>query len=71
MMMDGITFTKKAIRYGAKFKENKNSSQVSLFGESSDVQIEEPVGATCEGGARWRNCKRKKWLGYIYLASTG
>jgi DNA polymerase-3 subunit alpha len=32
----------KAIRYGAKFQENENSSQVSLFG-GSDVQIAEPV----------------------------
>jgi DNA polymerase-3 subunit alpha len=39
---DGITFYEKAIRYGAKFQENENSS-VSLFGESSDVQIAEPV----------------------------
>jgi DNA polymerase-3 subunit alpha len=38
---DGITFMK-----GDKvwwFQENENSSQVSLFGESSDVQIAEPV----------------------------
>jgi DNA polymerase-3 subunit alpha len=33
---DGITFYEKAIRYGAKFQENENSSQVSLSGESSD-----------------------------------
>jgi DNA polymerase-3 subunit alpha len=38
---DGITFYEKAIRYGASFKKMK--SQVSLFGESSDVQIAEPV----------------------------
>jgi DNA polymerase-3 subunit alpha len=30
----------KSIRYGAKYQENENSSQVSLFGESSDVQIQ-------------------------------
>jgi DNA polymerase-3 subunit alpha len=45
---DGITFYEKAIRYGAKFQENENSSQVSLFGESSDVQIAEPVIPPCE-----------------------
>jgi DNA polymerase-3 subunit alpha len=38
-----LPFMKKAIKYGAKFQENENSAQVSLFGESSDVQIEEPV----------------------------
>jgi DNA polymerase-3 subunit alpha len=40
---ENITFLEKAIRYGSKFQENENSSQVSLFGEASDVQIPEPV----------------------------
>jgi hypothetical protein len=40
---------KKAIRYGAKFQEN--NVVTGLFGESSDVQIEEPV--TC-GRKRWK-----------------
>src|SRR5690606_11448269 len=38
---DSNTFLEKAVKYGAKFQENENSAQVSLFGESSEVQIPE------------------------------
>ncbi|MFY7730708.1 MAG: DNA polymerase III subunit alpha, partial [Flavobacterium sp.] len=36
---DNISFLEKAMRYGAKMQDNANSSQVSLFGEASEVQI--------------------------------
>jgi DNA polymerase-3 subunit alpha len=49
----------KAIRYGAKFQENENSSQVSLFGESSDVQIAEPVIPPVRTGALWKNQRKR------------
>lgn len=38
----GISFIERAIRYGNKFQENKNSAQVSLFGETSEIQFSEP-----------------------------
>jgi DNA polymerase-3 subunit alpha len=44
----GITFIEKAIKYGNKYQENKNSSQMSLFGEASDVQLDEPTIPQCE-----------------------
>jgi DNA polymerase-3 subunit alpha len=56
---DGIYF-EKAIRYGAKFQENENSSQVSLFGESSDVQIAEPVIPPCEDWSTMENWPKRK-----------
>jgi DNA polymerase-3 subunit alpha len=53
---DGITFYEKAIKYGAKFQEKmRTSSQVSLFGESSDVQIEEPIILHVRTGVQWKN----------------
>jgi DNA polymerase-3 subunit alpha len=33
---DGITFLEKAIRFGAKYQENLNSSQTSLFSECNE-----------------------------------
>lgn len=39
----GQTIIEKALRFGNKFQENKNSAQVSLFGEASKVQFDEPV----------------------------
>jgi DNA polymerase-3 subunit alpha len=65
---DGITFYEKAIRYGAKFQENKNSSQVSLFGESSDVQIEEPVVPPCEDWSTMEKLAKEKEVVGIYIS---
>ncbi|UQD55821.1 DNA polymerase III subunit alpha [Flavobacterium sp. K5-23] len=65
---DGITFYEKAIKYGAKFQENENSSQVSLFGESSDVQIAEPVMPPCEDWSTMEKLAKEKEVVGIYLS---
>jgi len=44
----GQTFIEKAIRFGNKYQENKNSAQISMFGEASAVQFEEPKIPICE-----------------------
>jgi DNA polymerase-3 subunit alpha len=65
---DGITFYEKAIRYGAKFQENENSSQVSLFGESSDVQIAEPIVPPCEDWTTMEKLAKEKEVVGIYIS---
>ena len=65
---DGITFYEKAIRYGAKFQENENSSQVSLFGESSDVQIAEPTIPPCEDWSTMEKLAKEKEVVGIYIS---
>jgi DNA polymerase-3 subunit alpha len=65
---DGITFLEKAIRYGAKFQENENSSQVSLFGEASDVQIPEPVVPPCEDWTTMEKLAKEKEVVGIYIS---
>ncbi len=65
---DGITFYEKAIRYGAKFQENENSSQVSLFGETSDVQIAEPVVPPCEDWSTMEKLAKEKEVVGIYIS---
>ena len=65
---DGITFLEKAIRYGAKFQENENSSQVSLFGEASDVQIPEPVVPPCEDWSTMEKLAKEKEVVGIYIS---
>ena len=65
---DGITFYEKAIRYGAKFQENENSAQVSLFGEASDVQIPEPIVPPCEDWSTMEKLAREKEVVGIYLS---
>ncbi len=65
---DGITFYEKAIRYGAKFQENENSSQVSLFGEASDVQIPEPTVPPCEDWSTMEKLAKEKEVVGIYIS---
>jgi DNA polymerase-3 subunit alpha len=65
---DGISFLEKAVRYGNKFQENENSSQVSLFGEASDVQIPEPVVPPCEDWNTMEKLAKEKEVVGIYIS---
>jgi DNA polymerase-3 subunit alpha len=65
---EGITFLEKAVRYGSKFQENENSSQVSLFGESSDVQIAEPIVPPCEEWSTMEKLAKEKEVVGIYIS---
>jgi len=65
---DNITFYEKAIRYGAKFQENENSSQVSLFGDASDVQIAEPIVPPCEDWSTMEKLAKEKEVVGIYIS---
>jgi DNA polymerase-3 subunit alpha len=65
---DNITFLEKAIRYGSKYQENENSSQVSLFGEASEVQIPEPLVPPCEEWSTMEKLAREKEVVGIYIS---
>ncbi|MEI7509416.1 MAG: DNA polymerase III subunit alpha, partial [Flavobacterium sp.] len=65
---EGITFLEKAVRFGSKFQENENSSQVSLFGEASDVQIAEPVVTPCEEWSTMEKLAKEKEVVGIYIS---
>ncbi|MCX2718928.1 DNA polymerase III subunit alpha [Lentiprolixibacter aurantiacus] len=65
---DGISFLEKIIKYGAKMQENANSSQVSLFGEASEVQIPEPVIPPCEEWGTMEKLRREKEVVGIYIS---
>ena len=65
---DGITFLEKAVRYAAKYQENENSAQVSLFGEASDVQIPEPEVPPCEEWGTMEKLAREKEVVGIYIS---
>ena len=65
---DGITFLEKAIKFGSKFQENENSSQVSLFGEASEVQIPEPNVPPCEEWGTMEKLAREKEVVGIYIS---
>lgn len=65
---DNITFLEKAIRYGSKSQENENSSQVSLFGEASEVQIPEPLVPPCDEWSTMEKLAREKEVVGIYIS---
>lgn len=65
---DGIIFLEKVIKYGAKYQENKNSAQVSLFGGASDVQIPEPQVPPCETWGTMEKLAKEKEVVGIYIS---
>ncbi|MGV9003335.1 DNA polymerase III subunit alpha [Flavobacterium sp.] len=65
---EGITFLEKAVRFGSKFQENENSSQVSLFGENSDIQIPEPQVPPCEEWSTMEKLAKEKEVVGIYIS---
>ncbi|POS01246.1 DNA polymerase III alpha subunit [Flavobacterium croceum DSM 17960] len=65
---DNSTFLEKAIRFGSKFQENENSSQVSLFGDASEVQIAEPQIPPCETWSTMEKLARERDVVGIYIS---
>lgn len=65
---DGITFLEKAIKFGNKHQENKNSAQVSLFGDASDVQIAEPQVPPCEEWGTMEKLAQEREVVGIYIS---
>ena len=65
---DGVTFLEKVMKYGSKFQENENSSQVSLFGDASEVQIPEPEVPPCEEWGTMEKLRREKEVVGIYIS---
>jgi DNA polymerase-3 subunit alpha len=67
--VDGITFLERTLRYGSKYQENLNSSQISLFGEKSEKTYQDLTIPPCE---KWNNLiqlKREKEVVGIYISA--
>ena len=64
----GVTFLEKAIRFGNKYQENKNSSQISMFGETSEVQFPEPEIPQAEKWGMMEELSKEKELVGIYIS---
>ncbi|MGB5610299.1 DNA polymerase III subunit alpha [Eudoraea sp.] len=65
---DGSTFLEMVIKYGSKFQESENSSQVSLFGDTSEVQIPEPEVPPCGEWGTMEKLRREKEVVGIYIS---
>lgn len=66
---DGRSFIEKAIKYAQNVKASEDSAQVSLFGESSEVQIPEPPLPEVEPWSRIQQLSREKEVNGMYLSS--
>ena len=64
----GQTFIEKAIRFGNKYQENKNSAQISMFGEASDVQFDEPIIPDCEPWGIMEKLSKEKEVIGMYIS---
>ncbi|MFY0630514.1 MAG: DNA polymerase III subunit alpha [Flavobacteriaceae bacterium] len=65
----GQTFIEKAIRFGNKYQENLNSAQVSMFGETSEVQFPEPDIPECETWGTMEELAKEKEVVGIYISA--
>jgi DNA polymerase-3 subunit alpha len=65
----GQTFIEKALRFGNKFQDGENSSQVSLFGEASDIQLPEPIIPECETWGTMETLGKEKEVVGIYISA--
>ncbi|CAM1351275.1 DNA polymerase III subunit alpha [Tenacibaculum insulae] len=65
----GQTFLEKALRFGNKYQENKNSSQVSLFGGGSDEEMPEPMIPICDTWGTMELLGKEKEVVGIYISA--
>jgi len=66
---DGITFLEKAIRFGAKYQENLNSSQTSLFSDATNETYQDLSIPSCEPWSNLVRLKKEKEVVGIYISS--
>lgn len=63
------TFLEKVIRFGNKFQENENSSQVSLFGGASEEALPEPIIPLAETWGTMELLGKEKEMIGIYISA--
>ncbi len=66
---DGVTFLEKAIRFGAKYQENLNSAQTSLFSEATNETYQDLTIPNCESWTNLIRLKKEKEVVGIYISS--
>ena len=63
------TFLERVLKYGNKYQESQNSSQISMFGEASDIQLPEPLIPECETWATMELLAKEKEVIGIYISA--
>ncbi len=65
---DDQIFIEKLIRYAQKFQEQKNSPQVSLFGDMPEITIEDPQLPECKPWSNFEQLKNEKDVTGFYIS---
>ncbi|MGB2129250.1 MAG: DNA polymerase III subunit alpha [Flavicella sp.] len=63
------TFLEKALKFGHKYQESQNSSQVSLFGEASEVTFPEPDIPYCDTWGTMELLAKEKEVVGMYISA--
>ena len=66
---DGVIFLEKVLRFGAKYQENLNSSQTSLFSEETTNTYQDLTIPACEPWTNLTRLKKEKEVVGIYISS--
>ncbi|MBN2638628.1 MAG: DNA polymerase III subunit alpha [Bacteroidales bacterium] len=61
-------FLEKILRFANKFQENKNSTQVSLFGDTEEVEIEHPPFPECKSWPITEQLQKEKDVLGFYIS---
>ena len=64
----GQTFIEKAIRFGSKYQEKKNSNQTNLFADFGELTLAEPEFPDCENWTKLNQLKKEKDVIGIYIS---
>ena len=65
---EGQTFIEKAIRFGSKYQERKNSAQTNLFADFGEMSLAEPEFPQCENWTKLNQLKKEKDVVGIYIS---
>ena len=65
---EGQTFIEKAIRFGSKYQERKNSAQTNLFADFGEMNLVEPEFPQCENWTKLNQLKKEKDVVGIYIS---
>jgi len=64
---NGLTFLEKALKFGHKYQEGKNSAQVNIFGEAEESLLQTPEFPDCEEWGTMERLRREKEVVGLYL----
>ena len=66
---DGLTFLEKTVKYGAKYQDSVNSSQISLFGEGTINDTSDLTMPDCEEWINLERLKKEREVVGIYISA--